>query len=52
MHSYGNLPLTCTYEGFLSLFSSSMQGKGEFHMICMQSQKITGRMIFYKSCVR
>ena len=26
-----------------------MQVKGEFHnMICMQSQKITGRMIFFK----
>ena len=47
MQSYGNLPLTCTYEDFHSLFSSFMQlVKGEFHMICMQSQKITGRMIF------
>ena len=52
MQSYGNLPLTCTYEEFLSLFSSFMQVKGEFHMIYMQSQKITGRMIFFKSCVR
>ena len=47
MQSYGNLPLTCTYEDFHSLFSSFMQVKGEFHMICMQSQKITGRMIFF-----
>ena len=46
MQIYRNLPLTCTYEDFLSLFSSFMQVKGEFHMICMQSQKITGRMNF------
>ena len=64
MQSYGNLPLTCTYEDFLSLFSSFMQGKGEFqydlHAISenyrthdfkkIMRPVITGRMIF--PCIR
>ena len=67
MQSYGNLPLTCTYEDFLSLFSSFLQVKGEFHndlhaisgnyrthdFFKIMRPVITGCMIFFfKSCVR